>query len=224
MKTQRKMPPRGRVGGAGVIVLVHHDVVPAFSLIIRYLNRRARVSDEVYSLHLVKPSIRAVYRLAEHLKRDPHHTFVENISNLRPNNSLRDLLAKRKRLTDDQVANYMMLVSIETVTDKFRAKYPNPNLTLQAGSVEKFENIVDAGVRELFEEAKIRIDQSKLFRPPIKLLGGGLFMYMVHIGKDTRVSIGTDDDSVTLDPSPPPGGAWRRALPRAGKLAAKNGA
>ena len=33
----------------------------------------------------------------------------------------------------------MLVVGIETVTDKFRFKYPNPNLTLQAGSIEKGE-------------------------------------------------------------------------------------
>ena len=178
----------GRVGGAGVIILIHHSVIPIFATLVRYLNRNGRVSDEVLSLHLVRPTMDAVIQLGDALKRDPALRYVENIDKLRPNNGVKDLLSGR-RLTKDQTENYMLLVSVETVTNEFRRKYPNPNITLQAGSVENRESIICAGIRELYEEARILVHASIVEPNPMKLLGGGLFMYVCYIGSNTEVKI-----------------------------------
>jgi hypothetical protein len=177
-----------RVGGAGIIILIHRSVVPIFTLIIKYLNRNGRVSDEVLSLHLVRPTMIAVGKLAESLKQDPALKYVENISKLRPNNGVKDLLSGR-RLSKDQVENHMLLVSVETVTNAFRKKYPNPNITLQAGSVEDRESVMCAGIRELHEEARILVESDIVSTAPLKLLGGGLFMYVCYIDRRTEVKI-----------------------------------
>ena len=177
-----------RIGGAGVIILIHKRVVPIFTLLVKYLNRNGRVSDEVLSLHLVRPTLSAVLQLTESLKHDPALKYVENINKLRPNNGVKDLLSG-KRLTNDQVENHMLLVSVETVTNRFRKKYPNPNITLQAGSVEKRETVMGAGIRELLEEARIHVQSDIVHSIPMKLLGGGLFMYPCHIDSNTEVKI-----------------------------------
>lgn len=177
-----------RVGGAGVIILIHKSVIPIFTLLVKYLNRNGRVSDEVLSLHLVRPTITAVTQLAESLKHDPALKYVENIAKLRPNNGVKDLLSG-KRLTNDQVNNHMLLVSVETVTNEFRKKYPNPNITLQAGSVEKRESVMCAGIRELHEEARILVEADIVHAVPMRLLGGGLFMYPCYIDRSTEVKI-----------------------------------
>jgi hypothetical protein len=179
---------KNKVGGAGVLVLVHKTVVPICKLLIQYLNRNGRVSNEVLSLHLVEPTLEGVMNLTESLKSDPAFRHVENVDNFRPNNGVRDLLSG-SRLNRDQIQNHMLLVSVETVTDEYRKKYPNPNITLQAGSIETKESIMSAGIRELHEEAKILVQPNIVNSVPLRLLGGGLFMYVCYIHQRTEVKI-----------------------------------
>lgn len=177
------MPGRG---AAGVLLFVKRGVVPIFRQMLSALNSRGRVSSEVLSLHLVHPSTEAVAQLADVLSKDPRLRDVENIDKLRSNNGLRDLLSGR-RLPDWMVRQYMLVVGIETVTEAFRFKYPNPNLTLQAGSIEKGETVLNAAVRETFEEARILVHWTSLLPRPIRLLGGGLMMYTCLIDQKTHV-------------------------------------
>ena len=83
-------------GAAGVLLLVERKVVPIFKYIIMKLNSRGRVSDEVLSLHLVRPSMSAVMKLSRHLCKDPTLAKIENIEKLRPNNGLKDLIGKNR--------------------------------------------------------------------------------------------------------------------------------
>ena len=177
------MPGRG---AAGVLLFVKRGVVPIFRQMLSALNARGRVSNEVLSLHLVHPSTEAVAQLADVLSKDPRLQDVENIDKLRSNNGLRDLLSGH-RLPDWVVRQYMLVVGIETVTEAFRFKYPNPNLTLQAGSIEKGETVLNAAVRETFEEARILVHWTALMPRPIRLLGGGLMMYTCLIDHKTLV-------------------------------------
>lgn len=177
------MPGRG---AAGVLLFVNRGIVPIFRQMIEALNARGRVSNEVLSLHMVHPSTEAVAQLALSLSKDSRLQHVENIEKLRGNNGLRDLLSSH-RLPDWVVQQYMLVVGIETVTEEFRFKYPNPNLTLQAGSIEKGETHLNAALRELFEEARILVHWTALMPRPIRLLGGGLVMYISLIDHKTLV-------------------------------------
>ena len=145
-------------------------------------------SDEVLSLHLVQPEAEAVARLTKDLCEDPAMAHVENLHKLKPNNGLKDLVGK-KRLHPTLVRNYMLVVGIETVTEKFRSKYPNPNLTLQAGSIEKNESALTAAIRELSEEARVVAHWTSLSPTPIRLLGGGLVMYPCQITANSLIRI-----------------------------------
>ena len=175
-------------GAAGVLLLVKRNVVPIFRKILEALNSRGRVSNEVLSLHLVHPSMKAVNELALNLKRDPRLKDVESIDKLRPNNGVRDLLAGR-RLSPWIVDNFMLVVGIETITEEFRAKYPTPNLTLQAGSIEKGESVLNAALRELYEEARVLVHWTALQTRPIRLLGGGLIMFPCLLNHTTLLRL-----------------------------------
>ena len=179
------MPGRG---AAGVLVLVHRDVVPIFQKLLLALNARGRVSEEVLSLHLVQPTLDAVLQLNRDLCQHPQMQSVENLHKMRPNNGLRDLLA-RSRLPPWVVTECMLVVGIETVTDEFRTKYPNPNLTLQAGSLERGETVMQAAIRELYEESRILVHWQALRKRPIRLLGGGLTMFPCIIDSYTIVRL-----------------------------------
>jgi hypothetical protein len=179
------MPGRG---AAGVLLLVHRDVIPIFHKLLVALNARGRVSEEVLSLHLVQPTLEAVLQLNRDLCRHPQMQNVENLPKMRPNNGLRDLLA-RNRLPPWIVDEYMLVVGVETVTEAFRAKYPNPNLTLQAGSVERGETVLQAAIRELYEESRVLVHWQALRKRPIRLLGGGLTMFPCIIDSHTLVRL-----------------------------------
>lgn len=175
-------------GAAGVLLFIDRKVVPIFRQLINELNSRGRVSEEVLSLHLVEPSAAAVAQLTKNLCEDPRMKSIENLHKLKPNNGLKDLVGKR-RLHPSLVRNTMLVVGIETVTEKFRNKYPNPNLTLQAGSIEKNESALTAGIRELSEEARVVAHWTSLSPTPIRLLGGGLVMYPCHITPQSLIRI-----------------------------------
>ena len=175
-------------GASGVLLFIDRKIVPIFSYVIGHLNSRGRVSEEVLSLHLVQPSVTGVAQLTQELIHDPKMQHVENIHKLKPNNGLKDLIGKN-RLHRHLVQNYMLVVGVETVTDKFRSKYPNPNLTLQAGHIEDKETPLYAAVRELSEEAHIVVHWTSLFPTPIRLLGGGLIMYPCKLSGDSLLRI-----------------------------------
>jgi hypothetical protein len=182
---QGRMPGRG---AAGVLLFVHRDVVPIFRKLLVALNARGRVSSEVLSLHLVQPSLDAVLQLNRDLCTHPQMQSVENLPKMRPNNGLRDLLSGR-RLPPWLVEQYMLVVGIETVTEAFRAKYPNPNLTLQAGSIERGETVLQAAIRELYEESRILVHWKAMRSRPIRLLSGGLNMFPCFIDGHTLVRL-----------------------------------
>ena len=179
------MPGRG---AAGVLLFVHRDVVPIFRKLLVALNSRGRVSSEVLSLHLVQPSMEAVLQLNQALRQDPQMQGVENVAKIRPNNGVRDLLSGR-RLPQWIVEQYMLVLGVETVTEAFRAKYPNPNLTLQAGSIERGETVLQAAIRELYEESRILVHVKAIRTRPIRLLGGGLVMFPCFIDGHTLVRL-----------------------------------
>lgn len=179
------MPGRG---AAGVLLFVHRDVVPIFRKLLLALNSRGRVSAEVLNLHLAQPSLDAVLQLNNDLCRHPQMLEVENLSKMRPNNGVRDLLSGR-RLPQWIVDQYMLVLGVETVTEAFRAKYPNPNLTLQAGSIERGETVLQAAIRELYEESRILVHVQAIRPRPIRLLGGGLIMYPCFIDGHTVVRL-----------------------------------
>ena len=171
-----------------MLLFVDRKVVPIFRQLLNELNAKGRVSDEVLSLHLVQPNTEAIARLTKDLCEDPAMLHVENLHKLRPNNGLKDLVSK-KRLHPTLVRNYMLVVGIETVTEAFRSKYPNPNVTLQAGSIEKNESALTAAIRELSEEARVVAHWTSLSPTPIRLLGGGLVMYPCQITANSLIRI-----------------------------------
>jgi ADP-ribose pyrophosphatase YjhB (NUDIX family) len=120
---------------------------------------------------------------------------LERINRLRPNNALRDLTA-RWRLNPEFANNHHLLVNLETVCPEFRYKYPDPNLTLPAGSVEHGEEPYTAAHRELFEESRIRVhpahvgDFIGLFRGGIKMFTVIVTLYTPLIMQDGVLYIG----------------------------------
>ena len=70
---------------------------------------------------------------------------------------------------------------------RYRNKYPDPNLTLQAGSIEKNESPLRAAIRETLEESRFCVHANALKPQPIRLLGGGLMMYVCEITSNTRI-------------------------------------
>lgn len=163
---------------AGVLLFINNTCgVDARDEITSYLNHRGRVSEEVLQLYWVRPTRNDLSKLCEHLHRNEWlEPRVELLPKLRPNNGLRDLTAYW-RLSNEIKNGYHLLVGLETVNPEYRRKYPIPNLTLQAGSIENNETIIDGALREMQEEANIHVNKTLLTHAPIKLLRGGMWMF-----------------------------------------------
>ena len=179
-------------GAAGVLIFVHVSQQPRFQKIIDALNARGRVSEEVHSLYLVKPTREKVKLLCTQLQTDPRLHGFEMINKLKANNALRDLTAKW-RLSPCFADDFMIVVGLETVNDAFRRKYPHPNLTLHAGKIELGETTLEAATRELFEEARVRFQYLDW---PICLMGKGLIMYTATVMSHTVLTF--DNHSVFI--------------------------
>ncbi|MCH9717367.1 MAG: NUDIX domain-containing protein [Gammaproteobacteria bacterium] len=169
-----------------MLIFVHRNAVDQIQYYIDQLNAPGRVSEEVLQLYLVSPNRDHVLALCDQLKARDEFDHLENIHKLRPNNSLRDLTAPW-RLDESVTSDYLLLVSLESVNPLFREKYPNPNLTLQAGSVEAGETARDAAVRELMEEARISVEPSFLSQLPLGLLRKGMLMYPCFIDDQSQI-------------------------------------
>ena len=176
----------GAPGAAGVLVFVHASQVDRMNTILEAMNRNSPVSAEVQFLFMVKPTRDAVNQLVDVLQADARLQPLERIERLRPNNALRDLTAPW-RLTPAFCDEYFLLVSFEAVDAEHRAKYPNPNLTLQAGKIEAGESPIECARRELFEEARIQV--SFLDPRPIKLMSKGMYMYPTFVHPDTPLRL-----------------------------------
>lgn len=147
------------------------------------INGVSRVSPEVLSLHLVTPTRDAARAMSLKMREADALQGLERIKRLRPNNAVRDLTAPW-RMPPAFTNTHKLVVNLETVNPEFRAKYPDPNLTLPAGGVEEGESPHFAAHRELFEETRIKVDPA-LVRDPIGLFRGGIQMYQVFICKWT---------------------------------------
>jgi hypothetical protein len=156
------------------------------------MNASGRVSHEVMRLFCVNPTRDATRALCTTLQQEESLQGLEALDKLRPNNSLRDLTAPW-RLTPEFAQRFYLLVSLETVAAELRDKYPHPNLTLQAGKIEDGESPLEAAVRELHEEARIKA--CVVHGPPIPLMSKGMFMYSVFVMQDTPLFL---SDSGTL--------------------------
>lgn len=173
-------------GAAGIMIFVHSSEKARMSGILREMNSGGRVSPEVLSLYCVQPTRQATRALAEEMRGYPELQHLEAIDRLKPNNGLRDLTAPW-RMDAAFVDLYSLVVSLETVNPEFRKKYPIPNLTLQAGSIEANESPQQAARRELLEEARIVVRD--VVEPPVGLLGGGMLMYTVFVTSTTQMRI-----------------------------------
>lgn len=171
---------------SGILLFIHTLALPLIEKVLAKLNQQGRVSDEVLYLYTVIPTRDDIQTKCAVLRSDPSLQHLEKIEKLKPNNGLRDLTAPW-RLKYDLCKNFRLVVSLETVTDSFRHRYPVPNLTLQAGSQEVGETPLDTALRELMEEARIRIDPALIKHSPIGLLGRGMLMYPVYITDDVWV-------------------------------------
>lgn len=183
--------PLPEPGAAGVLIFIESSQVPRMQQHVDALNAMnkettGRVTPEVLSLHLVTPTRDAIAELSAELAAKPEHAHLENIHKLRANNALRDLTAPW-RLTPEFCAEYKLLVSIETVSPELRAKYPVPNLSLQAGKIEQGETSFDAALRELWEEARIRPAPYVVYPTPILLMSKGMHAFCVYITVDTKL-------------------------------------
>ena len=183
---------------AGVLIFVHKSQLVRFRVCMDKLNNNhtsdashaRRVSDEVLSLHCVTPTRKAVKQLCEQLQVKLKPCNVESLSKLKPNNSLRDLTASW-RIPSHIVSEFYLVVGLETVTDAFRKKYPHPNLTLHAGKIEEGESTLDAALRELFEETRIKV--SAVDGPPIGLMSRGMVMFSVYVMHYTGLHMQEDN-------------------------------
>ena len=176
---------------AGVLIFVHKSQLARFQVCMNKLNHHTgRVSDEVLSLHCVTPTRKAVQQLCAHLQVKLKSSNVESLNKLKPNNSLRDLTASW-RIPSHIVSEFYLVVGLETVTDAFRKKYPHPNLTLHAGKIEEGESTLDAALRELFEETRIKV--SAVDGPPIGLMSRGMVMFSVYVMHYTGLHMQEDN-------------------------------
>lgn len=150
--------------------------------LVNQMNAHAPVTREVYKLYCVNPTREATLSLCAVLQTDDSLQHLEAVQRLKPNNSLRDLTAPW-RLNPDFASQYYLLVGLEIVSAELRDKYPQPNLTLQAGKIEAGESPLEAATRELYEEARIRAKY--VHGPPITLMSKGMFMYSVFVMRDT---------------------------------------
>ena len=173
---------RKKPGAAGVLIFVHEDELDRFMSLVNEMNSDAPVTREVLKLYCVNPTRDATRALCATLQTDPSLQHLEAVNRLKPNNSLRDLTAPW-RLNPEFAKQYYLLVGLETVSAELRDKYPHPNLTLQAGKIEAGESPLEAAVRELYEEARIRAKY--VHGPPITLMSKGMFMYSVFVMHDT---------------------------------------
>ena len=185
---------------AGVLLFIHEKCGELLrNTIVNYLNKDGRVSDEVLRVYWVKPTREDVTALCNTLKTDPTLKYVELIEKLRANNALRDLTAPW-RLQQDIIKNFYLLVGLETINPLFRHKYPLPNLTLQAGSLELNESTLSAALREVKEEVCITIDKSMLHYRPICLLRGGMVMYPCYIFDKKHFTFANDCIHLEIQP------------------------
>jgi len=168
---------------AGMLLFVHTDVEMFVKSLIDKINGITRVSPEVLSLHLVHPTRDAARDLSLQMRKYDSLQHLERIERLRPNNAVRDLTAPW-RMSPAFTNTHKLVVNLETVNPEFRAKYPNPNLTLPAGGVEEGESPHFAAHRELFEETRIKVDPV-LVQNPVGLFRGGIQMFQVFLYKWT---------------------------------------
>ena len=185
--------PFPNAGAAGVLIFVHVSEQLRVQKILDALNARDRVSEEVHSLYLVKPTREGVKLLCTQLQEDPRLQGLERIETLKANNGLRDLTAKW-RLSPCFTDDFLLVVGLETVNDAFRRKYPHPNLTLHAGKIELGETTLEAATRELFEEARVHVTHLDW---PIGLMGKGLVMYPTYVTSHTVLTL--DNHSVFIE-------------------------
>ena len=171
---------------AGMLLFVNHQVEPIVQSLLDQMNQGGRISPEVLSLHLATPTREAVRQAAADIKQYPSLQSQERIQRLKPNNAVRDLTAPW-RLSTEFVETHKLLLNLETVNPEFRYKYPDPNLTLPAGGIENGEESVHAAHRELFEEARVKVDPS-LVTGHIGLFRNGMHMYCVVITALTPVT------------------------------------
>lgn len=184
-------------GAAGVLVFVHVSQVSRVQAILNQMNANSPVSREVMFLFLEKPTRDAMNKLSQELQLDPRLQGLERLDRLRPNNALRDLTAPW-RLAPEFCNEYYLLVSYEGVDDEFRAKYPIPNLTLQAGKIEPGESPMECARRELFEEARIQVTDLQPW--PIKLMSKGMYMYPTFVLPGTELKLDTDNRVFHIGP------------------------
>lgn len=179
-------------GAAGVLVFIHASQVERMLEIVNYMNEHTPVSKEVMFLFCVKPTRDAINALVRELQADERFVSLERIERLRPNNALRDLTAPW-RLEPGFCDEFYLLVSFEAVDEEHRQKYPNPNLTLQAGKIEQGESPIECARRELFEEARIQV--STLYPRPIKLMSKGMYMYPAFVMPETPLFLDTETNT-----------------------------
>jgi hypothetical protein len=171
-------------GAAGVLVFVHVSQVERVQAILDVMNANSPVSREVLFLFMAKPTREAMIKLSNELQADSRLQGLERLERLRPNNALRDLTAPW-RLAPAFCDEYYLLVSYEGVEEEYRKKYPDPNLTLQAGKIEPGETPVQCARRELFEEARIQVTDLNPW--PIKLMSKGMYMYPTFVLPGTEL-------------------------------------
>lgn len=172
---------------AGMLLFVHTDALDTMEEMVRHVNADTRVSSEVLSIHLVKPTRDAVDELSRSLREQDHLKDMERMNRLKGNNALRDLTAGW-RLDESMTNSHKLVVGLETFNPEFKKKYPEPNLTLPAGRIEEGESLVNAAHREVFEETRIKVDPT-LVRKYIGLFRGGIRMYTIFITRDTPLAI-----------------------------------
>ena len=78
---------------AGMLLFVHTDALDTMEEMVRHVNADTRVSSEVLSIHLVKPTRDAVDELSRSLREQDHLKDMERMNRLKGNNALRDLTA-----------------------------------------------------------------------------------------------------------------------------------
>jgi hypothetical protein len=181
-------PPSGAAGGAGIMIFVDVREYDRFKVYLDELNKSGRVSEEVLALFCVKPTREDLKVLCASVQTDAVYKNLEMIHKLKPNNLLRDLTAQW-RIEHDFAQQYLLVVGLETVNDKFRRQYPFPNLTLHAGKIEKGESVFFAATRELFEETRIRVSS---VRERIGLMSQGMIMYSAYVTPETSLVVKDD--------------------------------
>lgn len=172
---------------AGVVLFVPNSECTRVSAMVDTLNQ-SRVSNEVLRVFLVHPTRAHVASLVQTLHSHPDLQQVEKLNQLKPNAVLRDFTAPW-RLSPKFAESHLILVGLETINAAFSKKYPIPNLTLAAGTLESGELFLDAAHRELCEEMRININKELICRNrPIILMSGGMTVYTYTINSKTHIS------------------------------------